>query len=99
MPNSYDPQTNDALPWFRGDAKLARFSGKIPGVGLKHSIRQTYSLDAVRFTKAIVLIPFQLSIMSAFMHYAQAIPMVLPSEEFLRVLSEDYHVLSELLFL
>lgn len=98
MPLSYEPKSEAALPWFRGDAKLERLLAQIPRIDPVFSIRKTYDRDAVRFARAVVHIPYQLSIMSAFEHYAQAIPMALPSKEFLESLSRDYKVLSEVLF-
>ena len=99
MTGTYEPENEEALLWFRGSPQLENHYRSLHGIDANFSISERYDRATIRFSKAVVHIPYQLSIMSAFEHYAQGIPMLVPSSVYLREMAAaGAPVLSEVLF-
>lgn len=83
------------LPWTRYPHKV-----NLPLIDSSFSIKKRYNRREISQASGVVHIPYNLSIMSAFEHYWQGIPMYLPSE---RLQREWWHddsrsTLQEILF-
>lgn len=84
----------DFLLWTRGGQKW-----KSPLVSEDFSIEKKYDRETVKNYAGVVHLPYNLSIMSAFEHCWQNIPMYFPSESFQKELFlTDEHSLAEVLF-
>lgn len=93
-----EPLFPDLLVWSR-DAEILEGEVKsLTGVNKEFSMAEKYDRDSIRHHSGIIHLPYQVSIMSAFEHYAQAIPMFVPTSAFLTELSETRGLLHEVLF-
>ena len=87
-------EENKFITWTRSNVKLDHDK-----VDAEFSISRSYNRDEVHKYKGIIHIPYNLSIMSAFEHYRQNIPIFFPSPTFQEKLwKERGDILSEVLF-
>ena len=99
MTTSYQPKNRASLLWARGPEALEQEFRNLQDIDSDFTIRKPYDRENIHTHAAVVHLPYQISIMAAFEHYAQAIPMLVPSKEFLmKLYSEGAGVLSEVLF-
>jgi len=98
MGRKYEPSLPDLLVWSRDAEKLEGEVKSLKGVNKEFSMSQKYDREVIRTHGGTVHLPYQVSIMSAFEHYAQAIPMFVPAPGYLRDLAENHGLLHEVLF-
>lgn len=99
MNGSYEGSRSVSALWYRGSAELEEQIASTRGFDPSFSITRRYDRETIKSFRSVVHIPYQVSIMSAFEHYAQGIPMVVPSLKFLSKLYDSgIPVLSEILF-
>jgi len=99
LPTKYMPNHNECLLWFRGDPRIDQMFSSIEGIEGNFSIQKRYDRTQIGKYRGVVHVPYQISIMSAFEHYAQAIPIFFPTQGFVeRLMQQDYRLLSELSF-
>jgi len=95
----YSPTLNDVLLWFRGAAILETQFRTLRGVNKTFSIQQKYDRATIGSWRGVIHLPYQVSIMAAFEHYAQGIPMFVPSISYLESMyNNNEGVLTEVLF-
>ena len=71
----------------------------VKGIDQNFTIKQKYDRNSIRESAGVVHLPYNLSIMSAFEHYWQNIPMYFPSIDFQKELLKSPHgALEEVLF-
>lgn len=88
------PQYPEFLLWTRGGQKFR--SSKVSN---EFSIEKKYDRETIRDYAGVVHLPYNLSVMSAFEHYWQNIPMYFPSQSFQKNLFHtDGFSLTEVLF-
>lgn len=95
METKYRPEHNKFITWQRVEEK------QIPSdlVDYSFSIERQYDRSEISKYLGVVHIPYNLSIMSAFEHYYQAIPLFFPSQTFQEILFQDNkNMLGEVLF-
>jgi hypothetical protein len=99
MTNTYAPSKSTFALWFRGDASLSQKLRSVEDVDPVFDITVKYDRATIRNFRGVVHIPYQVSIMSAFEHYAQGIPMFFPAQQLIHEWMESgFNVLSEALF-
>ena len=99
MTQKYQPEGQSALLWSRSPEALEDRFKEIKGINNEFSIRDRYDRNEVKKAYAVIHLLYQVSIMSAFEQYAQAIPMLVPTKEFMKdMYSVGGQVLSEVLF-
>ena len=95
METYYRPEHKQFISWQRADLDLK----EINSIDTNFSIRKRYNrLDISKYL-GVVHFPYNLSIMSAFEQYFQAIPLFFPSLNFqMQLFRDDSRMLSEILF-
>jgi hypothetical protein len=95
METKYRPEKNKFITWQRVEDKPIRSEL----VDYSFSIKEQYDRSEISKYLGVVHIPYNLSIMSAFEHYIQAIPLFFPSQKFQEILFRDsQNMLGEILF-
>ena len=95
METKYRPEHKNFITWQRANLEL----NEIDSIDLNFSIRKRYNRSEISKYLGVVHIPYNLSIMSAFEHYYQAIPLFFPSLNFqTQLFRDDSRMLSEILF-
>lgn len=94
MSTQYEINDNKYIVWTRSNIKL---TNKI--IDKEFSIQNEYDRNTIHKYKGIIHIPYNLSIMSAFEHYKQNIPIFFPSPEFqAKLWKQRDDILTEVLF-
>jgi hypothetical protein len=94
MKSEYLVNSNKFVIWTRSKFRLSD-----ERIDNEFSISKRYDRDQIHKYKGVIHIPYNLSIMSAFEHYKQNIPMFFPSPNFQeKLLKERTDILNEVLF-
>ena len=95
METKYRPEHKKYITWQRANLELK----EIDSIDLNFSIGKRYDRSEISKYLGVVHIPYNLSIMSAFEHYYQGIPLFFPSLDFqVQLFRDDSRMLSEILF-
>ena len=91
----YRPERNKFITWHRTNIEELQNSM----IDQNFTIRKKYDRTEISKYLGVIHIPYNLSIMSAFEHYYQGIPLFFPSQAFQsKLYSENRNMLSEVLF-
>lgn len=98
MEGLIEPKFSELLVWSRDSDRLENEVKSLRGVNSAFSMTERYDSQTIRHHRGVIHLPYQVSIMSAFEHYAQAIPMFVPTPSFLKDLVQTHGLLHEVLF-